>query len=367
MLAFGLGCMTFEMPGGVDPGTEAGWQARVEDALKELASVSDLDVAPRDLAPVAMLDPAEEFFDFGSGTQCGMFRPHPRGGAIRFTVRIPKHIQDDLYPGPRGSKAGAEEFRVEIRYNARYPLAVVVARGAELNSRPQDAFIVVRQFLRRELALRSELEVGVIGPSPAWSDCFLVAGEASAGQSFAVEYVPGARRHLFTYDSEEFADDVEAGAALFEHLSREMTFYYDQQVRRNRRMFRARAVQGDVAALIALHGRKGFRAAASRLFKSGGLERAATLRALSALLAEQEDKRRAEEWIPRIYANDYLQAWRFFTDEVIRESYRPNLEYAQQIVELLGGRRSKEFEVSVVAASTLLGALAGALAALLAG
>src|SRR4051794_15986575 len=128
MLAFAVGCMSLETPED-DSLLEDEWCARIESALRALASVSKVSVAAGSLDRSGYQDYEEDFFTFPSGAPYGSFRPQPRTGFLEFTVDIPQHLQDSLSPFGV-SRSGSERFFVRTHYNAWAPVTFVIPVGA---------------------------------------------------------------------------------------------------------------------------------------------------------------------------------------------------------------------------------------------
>jgi hypothetical protein len=358
-ITFGIGCLTFEYR---DPTHEnEGWKEAVGRALNGLANVRDVSVeangylGPYRDEPVGLSD--EDAADRR------ILHPHPISGRVAFTISILTRPQES---GRAYRPTGAEEFRVHIHYALRSPVAFVIPiADPDVETQGDSAVIAVRKYLEREI--RDEtVRFVTIGPSPFHTRGSLAPLEGTQGFGVEVERRIGYDRHNFAYDPTQYRSALEAMDELEDQLVPELSLFYGFVRSRNRRIARSARVARLTGELIAMHTASGLAARVERLFRAGGRARDLTLSVLTAEFRVEEDRADAAAEIDTHYAANALPVFRKEVEAEAADEFHGYLENARRVTELLEQGRSKDFELLVVAASTLLGGIAGAVAVLVA-
>jgi hypothetical protein len=359
MLHFGIGCYAFELAADVaEP--EAAWASTVESALNALPSVDAVRVGAGSFVSG---DEPDEPFEFAT-TRRLWFHPQPGPGVVSFRIKIPERLQRDLVPW-REVECG-ENFRVQTIYSVHGPSTIVVCLDASATG-GNAAVVVVREFLLKHLSGSHGVHLTNLGPSPFHTDCSVEGGSASGFEAEIVERPRGYARHAFRYEAATHASDEEAAIALHGYLSDELGTFYRLVRYRNRRLARAVQVANKAEALIEIHRATGARNNLKRLFGTGRSARNLGLDVLSAEFATARDEERSTAMIERIYRGQYGGPFRSYLSSEATETFPAYLQNAKAVVNLLEGGRTKELEVAIVAAATLLGGAAGAVAALVSG
>jgi len=355
--AFGVGCIAFEWR---ESGSEdSEWGAAVTTALNGLANVRDVSVRTSGVFRSA----SEVLYENTRGNTRNAFRPEPVHARIDFVIHVPRRIQDELTH--RLVASTAETFRVVVEYDLYGPVAFFTALDGGPDDGASGGVAAVRKFLEKNLTGR--IEVTTVGPSPFHSDFFLRPGkEMDAPFALEIRRREGYYIHNFTYNTDEFESVDEALKELFDLIRREGVLFYSTIRRRNRRRERAGAVAQRTEELIAAQGTTGLRARVSRVFKGGGQARDLMLRVIRAEFDASQDRAWAEGLMSSHYAANTLPCMKEEIEANVSADDRDQLESARLVADLVERGRGKEFEVVVIAAATLLGGLAGAIAALVA-
>lgn len=364
-IPFGIGCFAFESPANPnDPVSLEAWGEGVRKGLEDLPQLDDVQIhlpcmqtSRRGSSPEAA----------GDADRRDYMVPHPVGAVVDFRLRIPTRIQHEEAPMTRGGwRVPGEQFRVTTRYDLAGPVTFVSCLDPNLDPLVgSTAMIVVWKHLTKHLEKATSLQFSVIGPSPMHVRTVLQPRQQETGIAWDQPFQTASQEAAtFYFSPAAFADPRDAENELYETISRELSTYYLLVRARNRRLFRASAIGSKTANLIEAHRAPGFRGMARRLFRTGAQARSLGLEVLDAEFRAAQDEYISNERISLLYGGGD-GPFANFVREVSAESFTAYTENARSVVELLESSRTKEFEVAVVGASTLLGATAGALASVL--
>lgn len=366
-LTFGLGCFAFEMTRG---DTERvvkfqTWADEVTSALCGIPSIEKVDVH------LDRLDLNRDEWSVGAQRSGGppevqFFEPDLTGSQIAFEVSIPKRLHPELLDGQTHE---CEKFRVETLYEYRGPCSFVTCLDG-----PGDGALAVRllwRFLRREIPRSSESVVFTnLGPSPFHARFALAPSGHGAVEPVQWEKVGtfGYTAYSLTYDAGQYASIEDAYDDVQFRLSHELSLFYDLVRLRNWSMEMSSHLNNATSALVSRHHAKGLKAAVGRVFRSGADARTLGLETLQARLELGYHVEYARDAVRDTYSQTkILGCLREFVDEYIPASENVAFKSALDVVHFAEGTRTKELEIAVISASTFLGGLAGAVAALVAG
>jgi len=169
----------------------------------------------------------------------------------------------------------------------------------------------------------------------------------------------------FTYQSDAFESINDALLYVFSELEDEFSLFYHFVRQRNERLHAASRVSEQADALISLHRQRGLRGKLRRVFLTSARARDLVLDVISAESAQRMQQIEGAVELQDLYEAANWNLFRPVLERQLAEDFSPVLRSARDTATVLEGVRSIEFQVVVVAASTLLGATAGAIAALL--
>lgn len=301
------------------------------------------------------------------------FGPFPMMGhsRIRFDVRIPRRMQEELLSGDLYG-IGTEEFRVHLAYGYEMPVVAVEPLNPSEDERPSRAVILVREFLIREFerSTRGAVSFDWLGPSPAHSDFYLVPGEAPEdclGRFWLQERsVLGYHCYRYGYRAEDFDDAVEVIDRFLFAATSEFSLYYAFAQEACIRIGAWDELEEMVAELVDIQRRRGpvgfFRKTvfASRKISDAQL----------ALIEFRSREVTAGGELDRRFAKLYEQR-EFAAAQALVEGRRadqfeyPTAEIAE-LLRLIETRRLTDREVLMLGLASVLGGALGALGGVLA-
>ena len=139
-------------------------------------------------------------------------------------------------------------------------------------------------------------------------------------------------------------------------------FYHFVRMR-NRRMLAEEKVASKSDKLIAIHQSKGLKAWLTKTFRSGGLARELILDAIAAKQADVESRSEVSKALLKSYAEVQIPELVEMCEDV-NVGFVERIEMAEQVARTLEGGRVSQYEVLMVSLSTILGGVAGTVAAL---
>lgn len=357
----GIACFHFS-PRSVE--VPAKWPDAIKSALESVASIDDVQITG--LGRFASLFDPDGESEGLDGHLAYDFEMHPQIGTIAFTVKIPVRDQEKLNLFRNGAIAPNEQFRVVTRYGTQGPATVVQFSGYP-DSRPvgSQGVVVVREFLEREFK-RADAAVDflVVGPSPFHADVAVSVVEDGQVDGIEQKYViEGARSR--GYESLEIACAEGSFNELIEKLMFEAQFFYGCVREQGRNRFRAEVVSVMAEELIGLYRGEGVRNIMRRLLRSGAQARELLIAVIQAKLAEARSTAELANDFNEYVDSKKISLFETKISEEVTSTISDQLKSSEEVAKLLEGGAKKEFEVFVLSTSTLLGAAAGAVAALL--
>lgn len=361
---FGVGCFIL---GVTDCGNINEWFGRVENTLSDIAAIKSLHIKP---IGDEVFGGSVIIVDHMTGETHRFFQP--RAGSIEFTVAIPERLQKKYYPlAVRDTRpVSTTEFEVSIRYQYHGPVAYVESlhAGRMENADGASGVVAVREYLEAEIRrIGDGVQLYTVGPSPFHCD-FRVALHSEPKHE---DVYPLTRKRRKTYDLVQLEIyenyTLSTGkAALYEHFADELSLYYSLVRDRQARQTESIRASEKLDDLIESYQRTGLTAALRRIFKMSREARDLILKVLRAEANETASRKHSEEAIEEV-AKDRSRE-RLFLSEMQREiglSYVNELHAVRESAGMLESSRIKEFEVAVIAASTLFGGIAGTIASIL--
>lgn len=355
---FGIGCFVFQLR---DPKSDPKlWPDALEQTLNAIPGVSkvnilvlegDLEDCVNPNEPDRSLDP--QVIDF--------IWPQPGFADIQFEVSVP------TVPGSPDSQS--EQFFVRTLYGWYGPCTFITREGPFDWMLGASAVTKVRTFLEDSIPDTAPVAFSSISPSPFPADCELRPAHEPQKQ-FEFKRVKNVAypHYTFEYDYNEFERILAADGELQYLLSAEIqAFYYLTRMKSRRRRITL-DLYNRVVDYSRKHRERGIVAYVKRIFSTGHEARNLGLEILEANLLAQEDQVRADRDVVGLRSTSaHLGAFDSVLEEKKREDFSRYIENARQVILLAESSRSKDLEIAVVAASTTLGGLAGAAAALIAG
>ena len=363
---FGIGCMPFEIPYSRE---DSEWPKLVSEALLAIPAVESVKVDAPNSSLHGRPATSEVVGELPHDNYRVDFWPEPDFTTTRVDISIPKRLHKELI---RSHALPSEKFSMETHYGWHGPVTYVSLKssGQVLPFQISSSVQLVAEFLNAELAKgESPVRMARVGPSPFHAQVLLYAGEAGKGNfTFEITERQGYETIEVQFDPDEYGDLDDAQQALFAAIDVQLQLFYELTRESNRRSLVADDISEAAAALTEHATAPGARAWFRRVFATGASARRLGLQALQARLVAADDLRRSEESVSECLAQSsavpiferHLNAARKDTTDHI-------IQGALDIVSLAESSRGRDFEVAVVAASTLLGAAAGAIAGLLVG
>lgn len=365
----GLGCLYFVpvlAPGEVQsfPWSDDQWTQALEQSLGQIPSITALNVRCRGAGRFASTEEAENLETF----DCGNFEHPFYGTGVQFTVTIPQRLHCEFRPFADYRPLDAERFEVTILYGRRGPVSFVRALeyGQRTQATSQALYIaLVREFLMRELErVGARLLVRNTGPSPFHAN-FVIEPLDGMGSDLGYEWDSqklGYADVRLLYDPDIHGLDEFYRQTLLQIVEPFSDFYHFVRMR-NRRMLAEEKVASKSDKLIAIHQSKGLKAWLTKTFRSGGLARELILDAIAAKQADVESRSEVSKALLKSYAEVQIPELVEMCEDV-NVGFVERIEMAEQVARTLEGGRVSQYEVLMVSLSTILGGVAGTVAAL---
>lgn len=368
---FGAGCFFFASP---TAKSLAAWRETVKAELGKIPSLSSIEFDLQDdwieMGPFPGLSPESAIKDsFGQ----------PGSGTFTFEVSIPERVQRDisngLYP-----VLGCTRFRVATFYEYEGPTTLVRCLDGDLiEDDPSDAVVVVREFLTRELSVRRgcELKFAVLGPSPFHANFSVVddLGDLDARDTRSLAEMYFERKAQLGYAEYYFCQDYsrtdlsreEFSRRVAQVLARQLAFFYAMSVGRATRIRNADLAEEMRENLVRRFQKKGAAALLYRTFRSGAEVRNLLVTLIEFENVESRHRRQYQHGVREFESQGEEVIFEREMEDTATASQLDDLKSARETAVALDDVRKKEFEVAVVSLSTLLGAIAGAVASLISG
>jgi hypothetical protein len=347
-----------------DTFTGAEYLRAVEVALNTLPAVVGVNLDAQDSFREKELnrpDPPISLEDDGAF-------PHLEFGTVEFELVIPERVQREVTPYWESPQS--ERFRVTIEQGWRLPITLVEPIEARGSAPPSDSVVIVREFLSRELERANDpfVEFQFLGPSPVHADIFLVPSETALGSERFNRILferPGYALYRFEYDSGSFTTAEEAARAFHGQVLSELDLLYAVKQHNHVAGERWRELNQAVGGLIEAQRRGGLKAFVQRTF-SPGRTSAVQIDLASFEMAHLGGKERLQKEA----ADEYGPGSGGLLEEVVSmeasDIWSFPVRQVGTVLDLLERRRLTDRDLLIVALSSVLGGLVGAVATLLA-
>ncbi|WP_448610867.1 hypothetical protein [Geodermatophilus sp. URMC 60] len=342
------------------------WRSKVEEALGRISSVEKVEVT----FDAALL--RSDRWTLKPAVTDGppvmqRFQPNIPDAEVTFEVAIPRRLHPELLDGETHA---SERFRVETIYDYHGPCTFVTCLDGDGDRDGSLAVRLLWRFLRQQIPrVSDDIVFTLLGPSPFHASFQLEPGDTK-GQPVSWEVV----RHVgysdirVHFSAEQFSDAHRAFTYVQFRLARELSLFYYLVRMQNWGREYSRHLTARTSALVSDHNATGWRASMHRVFGSAAEARSLGLDALGAKLLFAHNEEYALDSVTRVYAqSDAVGCLRKWVDEVSPTTASPELETTLEVVRFAEAGRSKELEIAILSASTLLGGIAGAAAAMIAG
>lgn len=382
-VSFAVGSLFFEVPDAKVPSlgetsrdylTPKEYVEKVRGALETISAIDNLVVETPQSYSGRLDSPWEIPHIFGphkSGPHPGgAIVPHFSTGYIGFTLHVPNRMQSDLLFRSK-LPAEVENFRVDIHYGGRFPVAFVSPTDPVRLDRPSTALILVREFLEREFQHRlpnSDVTFCFLGPSPLWANCVVEPGPdgISSRVEYAVEQVRrGYNRLRFSYSRQVFSNGTDAFEAIQGYTVDDLGVYYFVENEMRSLQAKWRLIDLGLADLIRLHQSPGLYAAFRRIMNSGRQSRELTLRILDAEAATAATRTYATSAIDEIRRQSELPSFLEWHEIQMGELESVGPPQVSEIASFLDAVHARTIQTLVVLVASALGGVAGAALTLL--
>lgn len=374
-LVFGVGCFSI-VPAALIDGEDNErftdpdeWTKAIETGLGALPSVTALRVEINGLVRRFQSD-LDILADFPPPYDMDVDLSPSTFSFVAFTVTIPRRMHPSLLRFlPVELKS--ERFNVLMAYGFNGPVSFISALDEPEFIHAGSYVVLVREFLSSEferVEAASSLSLHTTGPSPFHAQ-FAISSTTDADKVGRYDWnKPNASQDevRFYYDAARHTA-AQSFLAFTQEILDSMSMYYHQVRARNRRRQRTRIIDGLTELLINTHTQRGIRGRWAKTFKSGAKARGLLLATIKTKQLDIEERATADEQLTASAAEMKIPKIRDLCLREARESDVDHLSMAQEIAKTLEGSRVSQYEVWVVSASTVLGAAAGAIAALIAG
>lgn len=382
-VSFAVGSLFFEVPDAKVPTfgeisrdylTPQQYVEKVRRALETISAIDNVVVETPQSYSGRLESPWEIPHIFGphkSGPHPGgAIVPHFSTGYIGFTLHVPSRMQSDLLFRSK-LPAEAENFRVDIHYSGRFPVAFVSPTDPIILDRPSTALILVREFLEREFQHRlldSDVTFCFLGPSPLWANCFVEPGPEGVPSriEYAVEQVRrGYNRLRFTYSRQLFSNGTDAFQAIQGYTVEDLGVFYFMENEMRSLQAKWHLIDLGLADLIRLHQSSGLYTAFRRTMNSGRQSRQLTLRILDAEAATTATRSYATSAVDEVRRQSELPSFLEWHEMQIGELERVGPPQVSEIASFLDAVHARTIQTFVVLVASVLGGVAGAALTLL--
>lgn len=225
--AFGIGCFHFgyHKPIPFEFSTTQ-YVKDVRNALSELTAISHIDIQ-YDKLLAQDITVEEELPNLENGD----YFPFVHFLGIRFSVYIPRRIQEEIFPGENLSDwIQAENFSVLIKHEYHGPITFIECLDATDESNPSAAVRLLREYLKREFnKLKGPVSFEYLGPSPFHANFFVQKAEDVEG--IRIEEITQRGYHDFVFHYGEAEETKDILTNVYEHLRDEVDTFYEIQRR----------------------------------------------------------------------------------------------------------------------------------------
>jgi hypothetical protein len=277
---FTVGCLHFGVRG--EPGakfTGAGYLDAIRDLFEQSSNVAEVDISAPDkfseeVLVVPAVPPTRDRWNTGKGltmVEGNDVFPNPMGMTLDVTFRIPLRVQRESIPDELENWVAfpSEEYRLLLHYKYGLPVAVVVPVGANTLNEAQDAMVIVREFITRNLVQPDGfLFLDTVGPSPFHADFFVRQASGASPDRFAfstVRHARGPDEVIFDFAPAAYPDAESAFPDVMVSIEDEVEFFYSVLQGIQFDMFEWGRIDAAVESLIDQHRAHGVKGTLQRL------------------------------------------------------------------------------------------------------
>ncbi len=349
MVKFGIGCFVFGFKTPVETSL-AEYKDKLKEALERISNISAVDITISSDYPIVWDERVEPINDSGIGMNLSDIN-------ITFSLHIPFRVQKELFDRPLN--CGVEDFVVEIEYGFHGPFTTIVPVGCGADSKPSDAVICVREFLRKNFS-DDLLRFENLGPSPFHANFVLSPGNDDAQENLVadVRKKKGYDEIRFLYPPSGNSED--AFSEVLYELSSELSLFYNQEAHRSYSYQQWDELQKRIDSYLSIPP-KGFVMESIRNLKDRH-----TIDALIVDLAKFKfETIQYSSYIQMTMGNIYDGgAYKGYL-KLYNEGIRPIMEYHPDDVvatlKFISERRNKSYEILIGLLSGLCGGIIGSL------
>jgi hypothetical protein len=297
--------------------------------------------------------------------------PVPRGaGDISFDLRIPSRLQRELLrlEDWQSLRTHTDQFGIHLTWAWAMPVAAIQPYTDDAETHPSVAVVVVREFLKRELARvpEAKLQLETLGPSPAHVDIYLRPSQGTTG-SDTWEFSrtgfshPAYMQFDFNYNPQNLPPAAVAVAFLFK-VQHELDLLYRANRDTAYRLDKWNELSALVDELIALFRDTGLRASLRRTFKTSTRLNEAFIR----MMELESFVLQSETSIQKDFRSLYGPGSTHYLEELVKAELDDDIlipiAQVQALLQQFDSRRLKDREILF----GIVGALIGAAATLIA-
>lgn len=368
MIAFGIGCFHFGLRAAPTGQMTAKEYIKIlKDSLGSIKSISSINVDYRKAHGEEIFESPGTTPDLGDGEGC---YPYLDFFELSFEIYIPFRVQAEFLECPQDFlDTTTERFRFKLINNYEGPVAFVECIGANRESSPSDAVVLLRRYLEKELeAQSSSIRLESLGPSPFQANFFLLPqptqnNKRKAGQSpfqCSQQHQEGYDEVIFHYDSRMITTEEEAKEDLFQAIDSELDLFYEIRCCEVCNINGWEEIQVQLQTLLELQRDKGFWGRTKRLAKRGGL-----INELVCSLSEFKGQNMFRDTsLNSSHASQYRAEENFlkhYVDEALKDRQKYPTSDVADLVKFIDERHGKTWQNFFVLIAAVLGGILGSL------
>jgi hypothetical protein len=292
--------------------------------------------------------------------------PHWDFAQVSFVLTIPINVQRELAAGDAFGSVG-ERFRVCLAYGWQVPVSCVEILDAPSAS-PTTAARSVYLYLAREVERSAEkLRLRCIAPIFAHADFFLYpAGDDRRSSPFSrrSHTVPAYHRFEYAFDPDLVTNPVDE---FFFEIQGEVDLYYQTADARREQLHAWVDISEALSRLTEARSAGGFWRTFRQAFRPDGLLRNASISLTQFAADRQLVNSRLDRQVRTMYADGRDHFARELIEDAVADRDDYPIEQFSQLLQMFESGRVVELQLVVAFGASLIGAIIGASATLLAG
>lgn len=368
MIAFGIGSFHFGLhvaPIGQMKATE--YVKILKGSLGSIKSISSINVDYTETKGEEIYEQTDSTPDLGEGEECF---PYLEFFELSFEIYIPFRVQAEILECPQDFlTTTTERFRFKLINNYEGPVAFVECIGANRDSIPSDAVILLREYLTKELEAQStSIRLETLGPSPFHANLFLLPQQTQknkrqSGRSpfqCSQQHQEGYDEIIFYYDNRVITDEEEAKEELFQAIDSELDLFYEIRRCEVCKMNDWQKIDVQLQRLLELQKAKTLWGWAKKMAKRGVL-----VNELVCSLSEFNGKNLFRDTsLNKSHASQYRAEEQFlkhYIDEELGERSKYPVSDVADLVKFIDERHGKTWKNIFVLFAAVLGGVVGSL------